>query len=420
MLQFPKPIDKPSAAFAFMDAKPNARPNTEDYCKQQRSRKHPQAAVDRGFFYVFANKLGTATVGDGRLCVSGNYGPVWTDWRFRYEVKGEWPERLWKRYQLSADQYEEYLVLSRDGVPARKRNLQAAREGADRLADLADMAANTKRIRNDPNLYKPFKPFPIIETWLRNFQADALRYAMVIVSGPSRMGKTELAKSWFRNPLAMKVGELLSSFPAKMRGFDRRLHDGIVLDDVRDLLFIENFQHVFQGKSDEECWFAETTGGTCTYSKLVFRVPFVATINKSTRNLEFLESHDYIANPANCIVLDLKEAPYEGEVGASGGEEGSQQDPSEPEASAGQLPVAPDAPQEVSPEAVMRSWSVADVVRFFAEKDMSSAAKAMQRNDVSGADLVAMGRSALESCNLQAFLVGKVLAVRDAYLNGTA
>ena len=25
------------------------------------------------------------------------------------------------------------------------------------LADLADMIANTKRIRNDPNLYKPFK-----------------------------------------------------------------------------------------------------------------------------------------------------------------------------------------------------------------------------------------------------------------------
>ena len=40
MLQFPKPIDRSSVAFAFMGAKPNARPSTEDYCKQQRSRTH--------------------------------------------------------------------------------------------------------------------------------------------------------------------------------------------------------------------------------------------------------------------------------------------------------------------------------------------------------------------------------------------
>ena len=36
---------------------------------------------------------------------------------------------------------------------------------------------------------------------------DALRYAIMLVRGFSRSGKTELAKSWFRAPCAMAVGK---------------------------------------------------------------------------------------------------------------------------------------------------------------------------------------------------------------------
>lgn len=161
-------------------------------------------------------------------------------------MKGEWPEKLWKRQQLTHDMYEEYLVRCRDGVVARKRNLEAVRTGETNLADAGEIEDNIKRIRGNPDLYRPFKNFPEIHQWLPTFRKDALRYAMVLVSGESGMGKTELAKSWFKNPLTMKVGDLTTSFPAKMRTYERSIHDGVVLDDVRDVLFIENFQHVFQ------------------------------------------------------------------------------------------------------------------------------------------------------------------------------
>ena len=168
--------------------------------------------------------------------------------------------------------------MCRDRVPARKWSLEEVIKGEEALLDEQEIQENVERIHNNPELYKPFKEFQLAQDWLRTFLRDALRYAIMLVRGFSRSGKTELAKSWFRNPLKLKVGHLVTVFPARMRIYNRRFHDGIVLDDIRDLRFLVNFQHVFQGKPDEEVSFAENTeGGTCAYSKLVFATPFVAT-----------------------------------------------------------------------------------------------------------------------------------------------
>ena len=37
-----------------------------------------QQHLDRGFFYVWANKIGTRTLPGGEPCVAGNYWPCWT------------------------------------------------------------------------------------------------------------------------------------------------------------------------------------------------------------------------------------------------------------------------------------------------------------------------------------------------------
>ena len=56
------------------------------------SRFHPKV------FYVFVDKDGTCTNEDGTPCVAGNYGPVWSQERFTYQVLGAWPEKLSLRY----------------------------------------------------------------------------------------------------------------------------------------------------------------------------------------------------------------------------------------------------------------------------------------------------------------------------------
>lgn len=83
--------------------------------------------------------------------------------------------------------------------------------------------------------------------------------------------------------------------------------DGTVLDDVRDLQFIVDHQDKLQGKYDCLVEFESTAGGTCAYHVDLFGVPVVATINDSTKNLQYLESHDWLGNPGNRALVRMLE-----------------------------------------------------------------------------------------------------------------
>ena len=68
MLQFHKQGDRTAKTFTFRSLKPNA--STNDLLGGALwGGKNVQQSVDRGFFYVWANKVGTQTAADGSLCV---------------------------------------------------------------------------------------------------------------------------------------------------------------------------------------------------------------------------------------------------------------------------------------------------------------------------------------------------------------
>ena len=299
-LQFGRKVDRTSRSFAFEGVAPRADPN--DLCGEGLSRKKVQESINRGFFYVWADKIGTQRDETGAVCVAGNYQPVWTDARSKYQVMGRWPETLWKQRKLSHEMYERYLYLSRDGVLSRKRNLDECRADDEAKVNAAEIAENTKRIRGNAHLYQAFPLVPAAQAWLALFQQDALRYPLLIVLGASFTGKTEWVKSLFTNPLKLEVGSLFC-FPDGMRDFQRGKHDGVILDDVRDLAFLAEHQEKLQGKYDSAVEFATTQGGTCAYAKYLFRVPFAATLNYSTRNLAYLETHDWLSKTSNRVLV---------------------------------------------------------------------------------------------------------------------
>ena len=111
-----------------------------------------------------------------------------------------------------------------------------------------------------------------------------------------------MAKSLFKKPLELKVGPL-THFPDKMRTFSRKTHDGVILDDVRDLAFLVMHQDKLQGKYDNRVEFASTPGGKCAYAKWLFRIPIVATFNYSTAHLDLLETDDFLSLPANRVLV---------------------------------------------------------------------------------------------------------------------
>ena len=129
-----------------------------------------------------------------------------------------------------------------------------------------------------------------------------------MVIGPSRSKKTEFAKSLFKNPLELKVG-VLQHFPDGMRAFQRKKHDAVILDDIRDFSFLVLHQEKLQGESDFRVEFASTPGGQCAFSKWLHRVPLVVTANNTTKCPELLDNNDFLGNLENRVVVRLARPP---------------------------------------------------------------------------------------------------------------
>ena len=308
MLQFHKAKDRDTRPFFFEDLKPRADAN--DLLGEGWSGSRVQESYNRGFFYVWADKIGTQRDEQGNECVAGNYEPVWAATaEFHYKVKSKWAESLWQDRKLTHDTYEDYVFESRDNVLSKKRNLDACREREVAVAESKEMRAVVKRIREDPTLLRPFPTVPAAEIWLTCFVEDRVRYPILVVLGKSSTGKTEWAKSLFKSPLEVKIGDS-EFFPEKMRSFSRQQHDGLVLDDVRDLRFLVQHQDKLQGKYDNRVEFASTPGGRCAYSRWLYQIPVVATFNYSTANLDFLETDDFLGTASNRVIVHWPPLAY--------------------------------------------------------------------------------------------------------------
>lgn len=76
-------------------------------------------------------------------CVAGNYAPVWTTEKYRYQVLCLWPEKLWKQRKIPTEVCKEYLHFTRDGVPARKRNLEIVEQEEERQESFFSTTSDT-------------------------------------------------------------------------------------------------------------------------------------------------------------------------------------------------------------------------------------------------------------------------------------
>ena len=300
MLQFKKKTDRTSRSFAFEGILP--RCDQHDLLGEGWCRKKMQESINRGMFYCWADKIGTQFDESGKPCTDGNYQPCWTRARTTYPVKGRWPESLWKARKLTHEKYEQYLFATRDGVLPRKRNLDACREKEEMDVQQAEIQARVKRIRGNPMLFRPFPKVPQADAWLQLFARDRLRYPILVVWGPSHTGKTEWAKTLFKHPLELKVGTF-GHFPSGMKAFNRKVHGGLILGDIRDLQFIVDHQEKVQVKYDALVEFASTPGRALPYTKDLFAAPIVVTVNNITKHLEYLENHDWLKQEENRILV---------------------------------------------------------------------------------------------------------------------
>jgi hypothetical protein len=91
-------------------------------------------------------------------------------------------------------------------VVSRKRNLAAVAK-EERLAALRkEMQEVVDFIQNESGEVLPFKRIKSADKWLWGFEKKLPRYAILIVFGPSHIGKTEWVKALFTTPLTLEAG----------------------------------------------------------------------------------------------------------------------------------------------------------------------------------------------------------------------
>ena len=59
---------------------------------------------------------------------------------------------------------------------------------------------NTRRIRNNPALYRPFPEVPEVTAWLQLFQSDALRYPGAVAAGAIHVRENRVCQFSFQEP----------------------------------------------------------------------------------------------------------------------------------------------------------------------------------------------------------------------------
>ena len=302
-VQFTQAVDKTTRPFVFEGLAPKVDDN--DLPIKGLNKRNVQESINRGFFYVYADKIGTQRCRRGRPCVAGNYWPVWESHEeFLYPVNGKWAFSLWHDRKLTEEVYEDYLFKCRDSVVSRKRNLDACREHDKETAKRQKLEKRAERIRGK---FQAYPPVPTATKWQRFFKQERDRYPILIVYAKSFLGKTEWAKALFPTCLEVVIGSN-KMFPNKLREFDKEKHACLVLDDIRDCAFLTEHQDKIQGKS-RMIEFASTQAGQYAYELDLSGVPIICTINDTTKNLDFLQNDGWLGEPKNReIVRFYKEA----------------------------------------------------------------------------------------------------------------
>ena len=127
------------------------------------------------------------------------------------------------------------------------------------------------------------------------------------------------------------------------------------------------------------------------YTYTLCRRAVVATFDLSAQNLHLFKRDHWLADPRNVIQLHLASPAWDTGAGTGG--------------------------TPVSPTEQMRSWTVAETVRFLEGRDLVGPAEQARRSGMSGADLLELSQQQLcTEVLLTPLAARKVVAARDEFL----
>ena len=274
--------------WVFRGTRPRVDVNSENRGLQQWRK-----ATQRGHFYLSAHK-------EGAVYSTTNYPP----WDSNWVPETNWVTALYRQHKLGHDAYLLLSARLREGHDRRRAAVEAAR-ATEASAAFAEERAWARRQLEAKAL--PFKPLcPQIEAWRASYKEVEERYQLLVLHGPSRTGKSRLARSLFGLEHTLVVDVQHAEHP-DLRGYRRHEHKAILLDEVASPKFIVGNKKVLQAHVDGAL-LGQSATQLFTYEVFVWRIPIILTTNNW--KLDCLTEDEVGWVNANCVVVHVDQPVY--------------------------------------------------------------------------------------------------------------
>ena len=130
---------------------------------------------------------------------------------------------------------------------------------------------------------------------------------MLVLYGPSRTGKSRLARSLFGESRTLVVDVQHAEHP-DLHGFRRQQHLAILMDEVASPSFISGNKKLLQAHVDGAI-LGQSATQLYTYEVFLWRVPIILTTNNW--NLTGLTPAERERVEANCIAVNIAEPVFQ-------------------------------------------------------------------------------------------------------------
>ena len=251
-------------------------------------------AVQRGHFYCSAHK-------QGALFSATNYPP----WTGVWAPEAAWVVSLYRQHKLGHDTHLRLSAMLRDGHDRRKASVEAVKATEATLAFQEERAWARTQVHAKA---WPFKPLPAaVESWKMTYDEIEERYRMLVLFGPSRTGKSRLARSLFGESRTLVIDVQHAEHP-DLHGLRRHHHLAILLDEVASPAFIANNKKLLQAHVDGAI-LGQSATQLYTYEVFLWRVPIMLTTNNWDLTGLTADQRDWIE--ANCVAVHVTEPVFD-------------------------------------------------------------------------------------------------------------
>lgn len=262
----PRQIEKSADDLAYQGYTPDCRPN-----RVKGSGYHN--AVSRGHWYL-QNIFKNSNV----HCISDMLvQDVKLQWIRTQHQEGKIDDDNLERCALHYNCWTQPFARDAAGMIAAKKAMFYEKKMADVKAVL------------DGKLMK-FKTYTTITEWRKQYDKIMFRFMYLIIWGEKSMcGKTQLAKSQFKNPF-------IHSTVIDWKGYDYEKHDGIIFDDVCCIYkYISDNRALFQAGNEYVTVHTTANGGANAYAfKIyVYQKPMVITCNTGVTAGSWIDQNSF-------------------------------------------------------------------------------------------------------------------------------